>query len=104
MARSCVYSRATIRAAKWVLSSVCTRTWAPGRPARMSRATSSAVMGREFTCPGGDLRLQDDRPTRGKDRASAAALWHHDHDFMTMDVWMQIPAGGFKAKCLQLLD
>src|ERR1700719_1838358 len=32
-------------AAKWVLSSDCTRTCAPGRPARISRATSSGFMG-----------------------------------------------------------
>src|ERR1700704_6711817 len=38
-------SRATMRAAKWALSSDCTRTCAPGRPARISRATSSGFIG-----------------------------------------------------------
>src|SRR5437879_8403166 len=45
MARSCANSRATMRAVKWVWSSDCTRTCAPGSPARMRRATSSGVMG-----------------------------------------------------------
>ncbi len=40
---------ATTRAAKWVLSSDCTRTSAPGRPARISRATSSGFMGCDIT-------------------------------------------------------
>src|SRR6202165_4125088 len=42
---SCANSCATMCAAKWVLSSDCTRTCAPGRPARISRATSSGFMG-----------------------------------------------------------
>src|SRR5215472_13253133 len=33
------------RAAKWVRSSDCTSTCAPGSPARISRATSSGFMG-----------------------------------------------------------
>jgi prevent-host-death family protein len=36
--------------------------------------------------------------------ANCAGLCHYDHSFMTMDIVMDIPAGEFKAKCLQLMD
>jgi prevent-host-death family protein len=36
--------------------------------------------------------------------ASAKHSWHHDHEAVTMESHMQIPAGEFKAKCLKLMD
>jgi prevent-host-death family protein len=33
-----------------------------------------------------------------------ASLCHDDHDLVTMETTMEIPAGEFKAKCLQLMD